>query len=83
MTALTTITGLLPLAIGASTVGGLFYFPLARTVMGGLLSSTFLTLIVLPSMDIWVENAAGWFSRIWRASKPEAAPTASEPVPAA
>ena len=33
MTASTTIIGLLPLALGGSRVGGLFYFPLAITVM--------------------------------------------------
>jgi HAE1 family hydrophobic/amphiphilic exporter-1 len=74
MTAATTVLGLLPLAIGASTVGGLFYFPLARTVMGGLLSSTFLTLLILPYIDTRIEAVAGWFRRVWRSSAPAAAP---------
>jgi HAE1 family hydrophobic/amphiphilic exporter-1 len=47
MTALTTIMGLLPLAIA----GGIMS-PLAITVMGGLLVSTFLTLVVIPSVYI-------------------------------
>ncbi|HEY0593069.1 MAG TPA: efflux RND transporter permease subunit, partial [Thermoanaerobaculia bacterium] len=68
MTAATTVIGLVPLAIGSSGVGGLFYFPLARTVMGGLVSSTFLTLIVLPYIDMGVEGAAAWFRRLWRSS---------------
>ncbi|HET6372455.1 MAG TPA: efflux RND transporter permease subunit, partial [Candidatus Polarisedimenticolia bacterium] len=38
MTALTTVAGLIPLAFGGTTVGGIYYFPLARTVMGGLIS---------------------------------------------
>ncbi len=54
MTALTTVVGLIPLAIGGSKVGGLFYFPLARTLMGGLLSSTLLTLVVLPYVNLGV-----------------------------
>ncbi len=70
MTAATTVIGLLPLAIGGSTVGGLFYFPLARTVMGGLLSSTVLTLVVLPYIDLGVEAVAAWFRRLWRSSTP-------------
>jgi HAE1 family hydrophobic/amphiphilic exporter-1 len=71
MTAATTVIGLVPLAIGSSGVGGLFYFPLARTVMGGLMSSTLLTLIVLPYIDMGVEGAADWFRRLWRsAAKP-------------
>ncbi|MEO8217756.1 MAG: efflux RND transporter permease subunit [Acidobacteriota bacterium] len=70
MTASTTVIGLLPLALGGSLVGGLFYFPLARTVMGGLISSTFLTLIVLPYVDLGVEGVANWFKRLWRNSSP-------------
>ena len=61
MTALTTILGLLPLALGKSGVGGwAYYYPLARTVMGGLLSSTLLTLIVLPYINYGLENVATW-----------------------
>lgn len=71
MTAATTILGLLPLAFGGATVGGeLYYFPLARTVMGGLISSTFLTLLVLPYVNLGVEGAAEWMKRVWRASGP-------------
>ena len=83
MTAATTVTGLLPLAIGGSAVGGLFYFPLARTVMGGLISSTFLTLIVLPYVDMAVEGAADWFRRLWRSSERKpAAPAVDVEAPA-
>ncbi|HEY5609752.1 MAG TPA: efflux RND transporter permease subunit, partial [Thermoanaerobaculia bacterium] len=78
MTAATTVLGLLPMAIGASTVGGLFYFPLARTVMGGLISSTFLTLVILPFIDMRVEAMANWARGIWSSSKPEPKPLPSE-----
>lgn len=82
MTAATTIIGLLPLAIGGSNVGGLFYFPLARTVMGGLLSSTFLTLIILPYIDLGVEGASDWFRRLWKSSgAPVPASAPALPVP--
>lgn len=47
MTALTTILGLLPLALGLGE-GGEAQAPLARAVIGGLTSSTFITLIVIP-----------------------------------
>jgi HAE1 family hydrophobic/amphiphilic exporter-1 len=70
MTAATTILGLLPLAIGGSEVAGLFYYPLARTVMGGLLSSTVLTLVVLPLVNVGVENVAEWARGLWRRSAP-------------
>jgi len=74
MTASTTILGLVPLALGSAGVGGwAYYYPLARTVMGGLMSSTFLTLIVLPYINIGVESAADWAASIWRASSPRGA----------
>jgi len=49
MTALTTISGLLPLLIGASASSAL-KAPLAIAVIGGLFSSTFLVLFILPSI---------------------------------
>lgn len=70
MTASTTIIGLMPLALGGSTVAGLFYFPLARTVMGGLISSSVLTLMVLPIITLGVEAIGAWFVAIWRHSTP-------------
>ena len=42
MTAATTVVGLIPLALGTTGMFELRYFPLARTVMGGLISSTLL-----------------------------------------
>ncbi len=47
MTALTTIIAMLPMAIGLGE-GSEVQAPLARTVIGGLTSSTFITLIVIP-----------------------------------
>ncbi|HSL83038.1 MAG TPA: hypothetical protein VLF66_09685, partial [Thermoanaerobaculia bacterium] len=60
-----------PLALGGSRVGGLFYFPLALTVMGGLVSSALLTLIALPTIDLTVRSFAGWLRTVWRTSTPE------------
>jgi len=47
ITALTSIFGLLPLALGLGD-GSEIQQPLALTIMGGLLSSTLLTLVVIP-----------------------------------
>ena len=47
MTTLTTVLGLLPMAVGVGEASEL-RTPLAITVIGGLLVSTFLTLIVIP-----------------------------------
>ena len=47
MTALTTILALTPLALGLGA-GGEAWAPMARSVIGGLIASTFLTLLVIP-----------------------------------
>jgi HAE1 family hydrophobic/amphiphilic exporter-1 len=49
MTALTTIFGLLPLALGFGE-GGEAQAPMARAVIGGLLSSTLITLVFVPTI---------------------------------
>ncbi|RIJ51192.1 efflux RND transporter permease subunit [Clavibacter lycopersici] len=58
MTALATIFALLPLAVGLTGHGGFISQPLAIVVIGGLLSSTVLTLVVLPSLYSLVERGA-------------------------
>jgi len=47
MTALTTILALTPLALGWGS-GGEAWSPMARSVIGGLMASTLLTLLVIP-----------------------------------
>ncbi len=49
MTALTAALGLLPLALAAGKPGSELLAPLATVVLGGLLTSTFLNLFVLPA----------------------------------
>lgn len=48
MTAMTTIVGLIPMAIGDANLFGTPYAPIGRAVIGGLFSSTVLTLVILP-----------------------------------
>ena len=48
MTALTTIFGLLPMAVGDSSFIGMPYSPLGRVVAGGLATGALLTLFLLP-----------------------------------
>ncbi|HYX09129.1 MAG TPA: efflux RND transporter permease subunit, partial [Bacteroidales bacterium] len=52
MTAMTTILGLIPLLL-ASDIGSNVQRPLAMVVVGGLITSTLLTLIVLPGIYKW------------------------------
>jgi HAE1 family hydrophobic/amphiphilic exporter-1 len=57
MTALATILALTPMALGITGHGGFISQPLAIVVIGGLISSTVLTLIVLPTLYNLVEGA--------------------------
>lgn len=55
MTALVASLGFLPMAFG-SGAGAEVQRPLATVVIGGILSSTFLTLVILPVLYEWMEN---------------------------
>ncbi|WP_026810534.1 CusA/CzcA family heavy metal efflux RND transporter [Arenibacter latericius] len=55
LTAITTIMGFIPMAV--STSGGAeVQRPLATVVIGGMLTATFLTLVVLPILYYWLES---------------------------
>ena len=56
MTAAATIFALVPMALGITGQGGFISQPLAIVVIGGLVSSTLLTLIVLPVLYAVVEG---------------------------
>ena len=64
MTTTTTVLGLTPMAFGLGD-GAELRIPLAVAVMGGLVVSTVLTLLVIPSLYYLVER---------REARPEAAP---------
>jgi HAE1 family hydrophobic/amphiphilic exporter-1 len=49
MTGMTTVLGLVPLAVGFGE-GGEAQAPIARVVIGGLLSSTLITLVFVPTI---------------------------------
>jgi hypothetical protein len=51
------VLGLSPLALGITGHGGFISQPLAIIVIGGLVSSTLLTLVVLPVLYYLVEGA--------------------------
>jgi HAE1 family hydrophobic/amphiphilic exporter-1 len=80
MTALATIFALTPLATGVTGSGGGFISqPLAIVVIGGLLSSTVLTLVVLPALYSLVEGAKERreTKRAAKAAKPKSVKTKS------
>jgi HAE1 family hydrophobic/amphiphilic exporter-1 len=58
MTTFTTVLGLLPLSFGLGE-GGEAQAPLARVVIGGLLSSTLITLVLIPVVYSFFEQQSG------------------------
>ena len=66
MTTLAMVFGMLPMAIGMGDGGGT-QAPMGRAVIGGVLTSTLLTLVVVPVaytyLDSFGKRAARWFKR--------------------
>src|SRR5687767_9447315 len=62
MTSIATMLGLVPMAIGLGE-GGELQAPLARVVIGGLLTSTLVTLVLVPAVYTLFEEG---FSGIWK-----------------
>ncbi len=60
ITASTTIIAMLPLALGKSEYVGSLGAPFAITVVGGLLVSTLLTLVFIPTFSFGLENSLKW-----------------------
>ncbi|MEV0146765.1 MULTISPECIES: efflux RND transporter permease subunit [unclassified Nonomuraea] len=57
MTAVATICALTPMALGVTGSGGFISQPLAIVVIGGLITSTLLTLVLVPTLYVMVERA--------------------------
>nr|BFE79635.1 hypothetical protein GCM10020093_022360 [Planobispora longispora] len=63
MTAVATIFALVPMALGLTGSGGFISQPLAIVVIGGLLSSTLLTLVLVPTLYVMLERTKERFRR--------------------
>jgi len=75
MTAIATILALIPLAAGLSQ-GSIIAAELGTVVIGGLFSSTFLTLLVIPILYSLVDGGKSGLARRFRGAEP-AAPEAT------
>ncbi|MEU6812123.1 efflux RND transporter permease subunit [Streptomyces sp. NPDC046831] len=75
MTALATIFALLPMALGVTGEGGFIAQPLAVVVIGGLVTSTLLTLLLVPTLYAMLE-----LRKERRAEKRAARKAAKEPA---
>ncbi|MGX1545199.1 efflux RND transporter permease subunit [Streptomyces adustus] len=78
MTALATIFALLPMALGVTGEGGFIAQPLAVVVIGGLITSTLLTLLLVPTLyamlELRKERRADKRSAKRQAAEPEKTP---------
>ena len=76
MTTATTVLGLIPLCIGSTTIGGDAdsppYYPMARAVVGGLVFSTVVSLLILPTLYVGLDNMRNWAGRVWHDAKQRA-----------
>lgn len=59
MTTLAMVAGMTPVALGLGEGGG-FRSPMARAVIGGLITSTMLTLIVVPVAYTYLDDIGSW-----------------------
>lgn len=64
ITAITTIVGMFPLAMGNAEYVSAIGAPFAIVVIGGLTVSTMLTLIFIPTFYSGLENALDWFKSL-------------------
>ena len=65
MTSAAMVLGMWPTAVGNSE-GSEFRAPMAIAVIGGVISSTLLSLLVVPVVYLTVENLKAWIPRAWR-----------------
>ncbi len=81
MTSFSTIAGILPIAIGFGA-GAESRRPMGVAVVGGMITSTFLTLFIIPVVYSVFSDMAGWFRPSSRAlpNPPPAALPSSEPA---
>lgn len=80
MTAGATMLALVPMSLGRAGLDGLYYYPLARTVIGGLAASTVLTLVILPFFYTLLDDLGLRARRLWRDSTPAAVRAEAAPA---
>ena len=68
MTALTAGIALVPLVLAAGEPGREILYPVATVILGGLISSTLLTLVVVPVVLVYIDRIGLWATRRFRRS---------------
>jgi multidrug efflux pump subunit AcrB len=70
MTTIAMGAGMMPIALGWSGADTSFRSPMAIAVIGGLLTSTVLSLLVVPVVFTYPDDLGQWFARLWRRRLP-------------
>ncbi|GAB2485143.1 efflux RND transporter permease subunit [Comamonas humi] len=78
MTTLAMGAGMLPIAVGWGSADASFRSPMATAVIGGLITSTVLSLLVVPAVFTYVDDVEQWLRRSARRLRRQPA----EPAPA-
>ncbi len=63
MTALTTIMGLVPMSVGDAALIGIPYAPMGRAIIGGMLTATVTTPIIVPLAYSLIDDFQLWIKR--------------------
>ena len=69
MTTIAMAAGMLPVALGWSPADPSFRSPMAWTVIGGLVTSTILSLIVIPASYLYMDDFGAWLLKWTRRGK--------------
>ena len=78
MTSIAMSAGMLPIAVGWGAADSSFRSPMAIAVIGGLITSTFLSLLVIPAVFTIVDDVSLFFGRLFRRSpQPSSASSSS------
>ncbi len=64
MTSLTTLFGLVPMAFFATEGMGVMFAPIGQAVIGGLTTSTILTLALTPTLYAWLDDIGVWLGAV-------------------
>ena len=66
MTTIAMGAGMLPIAVGFGAADASFRSPMAIAVIGGLITSTFLSLLVIPAVFTYVDDLSALMGRLHR-----------------
>jgi len=80
MTTIAMGAGMMPIALGIGTDPS-FRAPMAIVVIGGLITSTFLSLLVIPVLFTYVDDVVQWTRKMFAHRAHHVAPEATANTP--